>query len=525
MLPVFTADEMHRVDTHAVTALGIPGTTLMENAGRGAAEAIVRFLGPRAAGARVEVVCGKGGNGGDGFVVARWLSRAGARPRVWLAAPEEEIGGDAGAKLAELRAAGLEPQVVGDEAGIVAALVECDLIVDALLGTGARGAPSRLPARLIDLVNVSQRPVVALDIPSGVSADGAVLGWRAVRATLTLTFAGLKRGLLLGPGVDLAGRVEIVPIGVPAEEVTRDATTFLLERGDVARHFPERQRQAHKGTYGHLLVVGGGRGKTGAAALAASAAMRSGVGLATVATASSQQPIVASLVLESMTEPVSETASGTIGLKALDLLLDLAGRREAVALGPGLGLDDETQEVARRLVRLVEHPLVVDADALTAIAGHPDVLRQAPAPRCLTPHPGEMARLLGTDLGDVQRDRLAAAREFARAHRVYLVLKGAMSVLADPEGRVYLNPTGNPGMASGGMGDVLTGMVGAFLARRFEPIAALQAGVFLHGLAADLAAQTTGQESLIASDVIAALPRAFAAIHVPETSPEAASAR
>src|SRR5574341_1044186 len=478
---------MRRLDRRAVTELGIPAATLMETAGRGAAEgvkAVLEGLGVKRAGARVVVVCGKGGNGGDGFVAARWLVRAGARVDVLLAFPE-------------------------DDGAVADALARADLVVDALLGTGSRGAAEGAVARAIELINASGRPVVALDVPSGVSADGAPLAGPAVRAILTLTFAGWKRGLVGGPGAELAGEVEVVPLGIPDEEVLRGVTTFVLEAEDVARHFPRRPRDAHKGTYGHVLVVAGSLGKTGAAALAAQAALRSGAGLVTVATPASQQPVVAALVMEAMTEALSETPAHTLALKARDRVVELAAGRDAVALGPGIGLDEETETVARALVQELPKPMAVDADALSALAGHLDLLRGAPAARCLTPHPGEMARMLGVTVGEIQRDRIAAAREFATRHRAHVVLKGARSVIGDPDGRVVVNPTGNPGMASGGTGDVLTGMLGAFLARGLAPAAALQSAVYLHGLAGDLAAERMGEEALIAGDLIATLPEAF----------------
>jgi len=250
-------------------------------------------------------------------------------------------------------------------------------------------------------------------------------------------------------------------------------------------------------------------GKTGAAVLAARAAMRTGAGLVTVATPASQQPVVAGLILESMSEPLPETTARTLALKAKEVVLELAAERDAVALGPGLGLDEETLQVARELARDLPNSLVIDADGLTALAGHLDVLRDARAPRCLTPHPGEMARMLGVPVAEIQRDRIASARAFAIAHGVHVVLKGAASVIASPDGRVLLNPTGNPGMASGGTGDVLTGMVGAFLARGLPPGAALAAAVYLHGTAGDIAAERIGHEALVASDLISALPEAF----------------
>jgi NAD(P)H-hydrate epimerase len=512
MKPVFTAEEMRRLDRRAVEQLGIPGATLMEHAGRGAAQAALdelaqRRIRPRSA--RVVVVCGKGGNGGDGFVVARHLARAGLRVRVLLTSPPNELTGDAALKYRALRGRAIRPEACDDDRRLDAALATADLVVDAMLGTGARRAPAALIAHAIERINASGRPVIALDLPSGLPADGEAPEWPVIRATLTTTFAGLKRGLVMGPAMAEAGRVQVVSIGIAAAEVESAASAFLLEPDDIAPHFPPRSRDTHKGTYGHLLVVAGSLGKTGAAALAARAAMRGGAGLVTVATAASQQPVIAGLVLEAMTAALPETGARSASTKAQAVVEELAATRDAVALGPGLGLEDDTQELARSLVRRLTRPMVVDADALTAVSGRPELASQAPDARVLTPHPGEMARLLGVHAADVQRDRIAAARELATRCRAHVVLKGATSVIAEPEGPIVLNPTGNPGMASGGTGDVLTGVIGAFLARGLSPAVAARAGVFLHGRAGDLAATRLGEESLVASDVIDALPEAF----------------
>ena len=514
MLPVFTAEEMRRLDRRAIEELGIPGATLMENAGRGAADAIVKaFPGLSRSRRPVTIVCGKGGNGGDGFVVARHLARRRIRVVVLLTTPPHDIVGDAATKLQRLRRSRLQPMLVEDPAKIAGALANSAVIVDALLGTGFHGAAEGLVAEMIQAINASGRPVVALDIPSGLPADGDAPTGPVIRAALTVTFAGLKRALVMGPAADLAGTVVTAPIGVPADELRRGVTTFVLEREDVARHFLPRPRDAHKGTYGRLLIVAGSVGKTGAAALAARAAMRSGAGLVTVATPESQQPIVAGLVLEPMTEPLPETARRTIARAALEPIMNLARERDALALGPGLGLEPETVEVARTLVRDVPRPMAIDADALTALAGHVEILRAAAAARCLTPHPGEMARLVGATTKDVQDDRIAVTRDLAMRAQVHVVLKGATSVIAAPDGLVMLNPTGNPGMASGGTGDVLTGILGAFLARGLPPDVALPCAVYLHGAAGDAAAARLGQEALVAGDVIDALPEAFASLH------------
>jgi ADP-dependent NAD(P)H-hydrate dehydratase / NAD(P)H-hydrate epimerase len=510
--PVLTAAQMRRVDARAIEQLGIPGPTLMENAGRGAAAALVSALpelGRRVRGLRVAIACGKGGNGGDGFVVARHLRRAGARLDVWLAEPADTLRGDAALKFREMRRAGITARAAVDPARAAEAFAAADVVVDALLGTGARGAPAPHVAALIEAINASARPVVALDVPSGLSADGERTAGPIVKAWLTPTFAAPKLGLVVGEGAERAGRMVVVDIGVAEAEIARGIQTFVIERADAAALFPRRARDTHKGRYGHLLVIAGSVGKTGAAALCARAAMRTGVGLVTVATAATAQPTVAALTAEAMTEPLAETPAHTVALAAREPLAALAEARDAVAIGPGLGLHDDTRALARDVVATLPRAMVVDADALTALAGQTQLLKSAPAARCLTPHPGEMARLLGTSSDDVQRDRIGAAREFARVHRVHLVLKGSRTVVADPEGRVLINPTGNAGMASGGTGDVLTGVLGALLARGLATDKAAAAGVYLHGLAGDVAAERVGEESLIAGDVIEALGEAF----------------
>ena len=511
MRPIFTAAEMRALDARAIRDLGMPGFHLMDAAGSGAAALIGRWLAP-IRGRRIVVVCGKGNNGGDGFVVARRLRARGAAVTVFLTARREEVQGDAAEALAGWRGRVEAIDAGPDPGALVRALERAEAVVDALLGTGLTGPARGQAAAAIEAINEAGRrgiPVIALDLPSGLSSDhGALLG-PTVKATRTVTFAGLKRSLLLHPAAALAGPVDVVDIGVSEAEAARGVTTWRLEAADVRRHFPAREADAHKGRFGHLLIVAGSLGKTGAAVLAARAALRSGVGLCTVATPASQQPIVAAQAPEYMTEALPETAAGSLALAGRERILELAHRMDAVALGPGLSLQPETQELARLLVAEVERPLVADADALSALAGHLDLLRRALGPRALTPHPGEMARMLGGSVDSVQGDRLEVARSFGREHRVALALKGAGTAIGGPDGRVVVNPTGNPGMAKGGSGDVLTGIVGALLARGLDPVAALEAGCYLHGLAGDLTAAERGEIAMIAGDIVEKLPAAL----------------
>ncbi|MBI4587288.1 MAG: NAD(P)H-hydrate dehydratase [Candidatus Rokubacteria bacterium] len=514
MLPVFTAEEMRRLDRRAATELGIPGATLMENAGAGASREIRTAFGPLR-GRKVVILCGKGNNGGDGFVVARHLLRGGANVRVFLFGGARDVRGDAAVKLREFRrsrAARMTEVRADGLAEVERALSNGDFVVDALLGTGLTGPAEGLIAGAIRAINASGRPVVALDLPSGLSSDtGAHLG-PTVAATLTTTFAGLKRGLLLFPGAAHAGTVRVVPIGIPPADVARGISVFLLEPSDIRPLFPPRPPDAHKGSFGHLLVVAGSVGKTGAAAMAGRAGLRSGAGLVTIACPVSQQPIVAALGMEPMTEPLAETPAQSLALKAKDRLLELAARVDAVALGPGISLDPETQSLARELVTEVERPMVVDADGLSALAGHLDLLEHTRAARCLTPHPGEMARMLGLTVTEVQVNRIETVRAFCQRYGAFVALKGARTVIGGPGGMVFLNPTGNPGMASGGSGDVLTGMAGAFLSRGMDPLQVLQAAVYLHGMAGDLARDEKGEEGLVAGDILEAVPAAIAKV-------------
>ena len=514
MIPLVTADEMRRADRRASERFGVSSLLLMENAGRAAADAIERAWG-MVGGRRVVVVAGKGQNGGDGFVMARHLLGRGAVVEVWLVGRAGDVVGDAAANLAVLGRGGLVVDEVAEAATVERlrqALARADLVVDAVLGTGVRGAATGVTAGAIEAMNETGRPVCALDLPSGLSADrGALLG-PTVRATWTVTFGLPKLGLFLPAGLAHAGRVEIVDLGVPRAWLEDGLTVGLLEADDVRAVLPDRPTDSHKGRYGHLLVVAGSVGKTGAAVLTCRGALRSGTGLVTCVLPASQQPVVASQLAEAMTEPLAETTAQSLSVKALDRVLDLARHADAIALGPGLGLDAETRAAARELARSADRPMVIDADALTALVGELASLRSARGPRLLTPHPGEAARLLGRTVAEVQADRLESARRLSGETGAVVALKGAGTIVAGPAGEARLNPTGNPGMATGGTGDVLTGVAGGLLAQGLGPEAALRAAVYVHGLAGDLAAEACGGPGLLAGEVADALPRALARV-------------
>ncbi len=507
-MKVLTAAQMREVDRRT-SELGVPGAILMENAGQRVVEFLERQYAPLAE-QRIVVLCGKGNNGGDGLVVARQLHTR-IHPRsldVVLAGDPAEMRGDAAQNLRMLQAAGC-PVLRGSTPEMQAAT----LIVDALLGTGIHGPATGKSAELIRAINngFPLADVVAVDLPSGLDSDSGDIAGDAVHADHTVTFTAPKICQVLSPACELGGKLHVAAIGSPPELYEADASIWfaLSEPGLFAHLFRPRACDSNKGMYGHVLVIAGGRGKTGAAAMAGLGALRAGAGLVTVASAASAITAIASYTPEIMTEPLAETEAGAISTRSLDegALHRILEGKNVVALGPGMGRDPETVEFVRRVVAELPAPMVVDADGLNALAGQ-DV--RAQGPRIFTPHPGEMSRLTGQTVAAVQQDRIASARSFATTHRVHLVLKGNRSVIAAPDGRVWINPTGSPAMATGGTGDVLTGLIAGLVAQFPEQLdAALLAAVWLHGRAGELGAAKLGEKSLIATDLFQFLPEAM----------------
>jgi NAD(P)H-hydrate epimerase len=442
---------------------------------------------------------------------------------VLLFARRAEVGGDAREHLERLLAAGGAVREVADDATWTRSRDEtltAEILVDALLGTGLREAPSGLVGSVVrELAAASgtMRPrIVAVDLPSGLPSDGGEVPWPCPRADLTITFAAPKRGHVLPPACDHVGELVVADIGIPAGVVSAGGL-FLLEAGDAAAAWPTRDPGSHKGSFGHALVIAGSVGKAGAAALAATAALRAGVGLVTVATPGPALPVVAAARPEAMTEPLPATPAGAIAAEAAERALALAGERDAVLLGPGLGQEAGTRAFVRAFVPRCPVPLIVDADGLNALAPSAEEpsavgLLRRDRPTVVTPHPGEMGRLVAMGAGDVQRRRLETARALAAGTGAVVVLKGHRTVVADADGRAAVNPTGNPGLATGGTGDVLAGVIGALLARGANAWSAATAAVYLHGLAGDRAAARLGQEGMIAGDVAEALPEAILAL-------------
>jgi ADP-dependent NAD(P)H-hydrate dehydratase / NAD(P)H-hydrate epimerase len=510
-----TAAEMRRMDAFAIERCGIPSATLMERAGTGAAEALLaRFPHVRKAG--VLVLAGKGNNGGDGFVLARALKRRRVRCEVVLAAARSDITGPARSKmLAWERAGGRTQRVTGADLGALRrGLQRAGGVVDALFGTGIRGEVTGLAAELITLVNVSGLPTVALDIPSGLDADRGIPLGVAIQAEMTVAFAAPKLGTVLFPGARYAGDLAVIDIGIPAEAVQavgpRVEAVGAEEAGGLVR---PRDPEGHKGDHGHLAIVAGQRGKTGAAVLAARAAARAGAGLVTVGCPASVQPQVAAGLLEEMTWPLPDDGTGSLAFSAPDAYRKLLDGKRAVLAGPGIGVSDERRALVRWLLEEAGLPLVLDADGLNCLSAEPEAPAGDPErPAILTPHPGEMARLTGLSTAAVQDDRLAVARQLAGARQAVVVLKGARTVTAEPGGRLWINLSGNPGLGTGGTGDVLAGMIGSLLAQGYPADEAARLGVFLHGFAADRLAARRGVVGMIASDLIEELPLARAGL-------------
>ncbi|MFN2445788.1 MAG: NAD(P)H-hydrate dehydratase [Vicinamibacterales bacterium] len=503
---ILNAGQMREADRRTIEDIGIPSLVLMENAGRqvvAAMESIYSDL----ANWDVALVCGKGNNGGDGFVVARTLHQRGIEVSVFLVGRVAEVKGDARVNLEILGRLGLTVVEIGDEAQWelhVSEIVEHDLIVDALFGTGLERALTGMYETVVADINGMGIPVVAIDLPSGMSANTPALHDVVLEAALTVALAAPKLPLVLPPAEQKAGEIVIADIGIPPEviEALDGPRIELLTRAAMRSLLTPRAPDAHKGDFGHVLIVAGSRGKAGAAVLAALGALKSGVGLCTVATPTSVQSIVAAHAPEYMTLAVEETPEGTIDFAAAEALLEVDA--DVILAGPGLGRGVGVTTFVRELLERSAVPLVLDADALNAFADEPAALvGREGRDLIITPHPGEMARLVGATVADVQANRLGIARDFAETHRVYVILKGYRTLIATPDGTIFINPTGSVGMATGGTGDVLAGMVAAWLAQLLDAEGACSLATYLHGAAGELADADEGEVSMTAGDLVA----------------------
>jgi ADP-dependent NAD(P)H-hydrate dehydratase / NAD(P)H-hydrate epimerase len=506
-MKIVTAAEMRAIDHATTERFGVPSLTLMENAGAAVAEHVLAHYGGAR---RIVVFCGKGNNGGDGFVAARRLHQQGKTVQVILLADRVDLRGDAAVMFEKLPVAAIVVHSSEDlNSEHLRLSLPADLYLDAILGTGFKPPVSGLYADAISILNASQVPVVAVDIPSGADADAAGRQQGIIaRADSIITFTAARPAHIFSLLTN--GPTCVADIGSPQEAIVSSLQLNVITARDFAPLIAPRPTESNKGNYGHVLVVGGSVGKAGSVAMAGISALRAGAGLATVATAESVLSTVAGFHPELMTEPLAETGEGTIAVSAGERLNTLLRGKSVLAIGPGISRHAETSELARTLVNKGDIPIVVDADGLNAFEGRTNELSGKGRLLVITPHPGEMARLLGRSTAEVQKDRLGAARQFAREHGLIVVLKGNRTLVVQPDGEAWVNTTGNPGMSTGGTGDILTGMVAAMIAQHpNNALLAVCAAVHLHGLAGDVMLENVGEHSMVATDLLVGLPEAF----------------
>ncbi len=510
-MKIVTAAEMRAIDHATSERFGVPSLTLMENAGAAVAEHVLAHHG---AVRRIVVFCGKGNNGGDGFVAARRLHQKGKTVQVILLANPADLKGDAAVMFGKLPAAAIAVNSSEElRADRVRLSLPADLYLDAILGTGFKPPVSGLYADAIAIMNASPAPVIAVDIPSGADADAmfpqpASPQGIVARADSIITFTAARPAHVFSLFTD--GPTYVAGIGSPDEAIVSSLQLNVITARDFAPLIEPRVAESNKGNYGHVLMIGGSLGKAGAPAMAGISALRAGAGLATVATPTSVLPTVAGFHPEVMTEPLPETEAGTISANAAEKIDALAKGKSVLAIGPGISRFPETSGLVRALVAKSQVPTVLDADGLNAFEGRVSELSGKGRVLVITPHPGEMARLAACSIADVQKDRLGVARRFARQHELVVVLKGHRTLVVQPDGEAWANTTGNPGMSTGGTGDILTGMVAAMIAQNpNDPVRAVLAAVHLHGLAGDVMLESVGEHSMVATDLLRGLPEAF----------------
>lgn len=507
-MKLLTASEMRELDRQAIEEWQLPGIALMENAGQATADQIEEryadlWPGP------VLIVAGKGNNGGDGYVVARHLMNRGWDVAVLILAAHDAISGDARTNLDVLSRSFAELYFAEDGDALFSVLDVIDapmLIVDALLGTGLNSAVTGLYAEAINWINGVEAAVVSVDVPSGINATTGQLHGPAVSAELTVTFAEAKVGHVLRPAADFVGDLAVVDIGIPVQLSDQHPSQHFYVDAEMASGLvPDRPDSGHKGTFGHLLTIAGSTGKTGAALLAAEGGLRAGAGLSTLACPASLNPIFEVKLTEVMTLLLADQ-DGVMTADALAGALQSAAGKQTVVLGPGLGCSDGVRSLVEGVLTQVDRPIVVDADGLNVLSGDLQLLRSRDGVTILTPHPGEMARLLDCPVADIEENRLSVATDFARENNVVLVLKGAPTIVATPDGRIFINGSGNPVLASGGTGDVLAGLIGGLLCQGCAPDVAAVLAVFLQGAAADRLAEENGDAGILASELLREIP-------------------
>lgn len=510
-MKVVTAAEMNSLDEYATSVYKIPSLLLMENAARGLVDHLESAFS-RVRGKQITIVAGQGNNGGDGLAAARHFRMRGASVAIYLFTPEEWVKGDAKVSLDIWRETHgtIYPEGTFTLNQLAAAIKSSDFVIDAMLGTGVSRPVSGRCAEIIGVINAFSRTIIAVDIPSGISADTGQSMGTAVKAHATMTMALPKRGHFMQDGLTHTGQLHVVDLGFPDALVNEaDLKVTLIGPAHIKDLLPPREKGTHKGTMGHLLVIAGALGKQGAPLMTSLAALRSGAGLVTTALPKSIEQGFSLQNMELMTLPLPETETGSISIAAEKLIACAIAGKKAVAIGPGLSQDPDVRPLVLNIIKTVSIPMVIDADALNAVASDLPILKQKQAPLILTPHPGEMGRLTGRTAAAVQKDRFNVAAQFAAAWDVILVLKGPHTLVALPDGTLWVNTTGNPGMATAGIGDALTGIIAGCLAQGLLPAQAAIFGVYLHGRAGDLAAIEKGEAGLLTSDLIGKIPAAI----------------
>lgn len=514
-MKILTSKQMQGVDKKAIEKLGIIGPILMENAGIQITKEILDKF-PQIQHERVVIVAGKGNNGGDGFVVARHLFNQGCKPVVLLLASRKELKGDAALNAGIAHKIGVTIKEVTSSRHWGAnkrILSKATVVVDAIFGTGLTSPARGLYAAAIQSINKSKGYKVAVDIPSGLSSDTFAIIGPCVKADLTISLATAKVAHVFPPAENCVGELKIGDISVPPYLFEDEKFKLeMVEKERIRPYFERRKKATHKGTYGHLLMLSGSIGKTGAAVMAGKAALKMGAGLVTAAVPKSCLPIVARSMMELMTEPLPETEKGSLSAEALPEILRLLKEKDALMLGPGISTHRSTKELVLSLLPELKIPVVLDADALNILAFKPSVLKSLSKPAVITPHPGEFARLLNSSTKEVLDKRLELVPRFAKKYGIYVVLKGYRTLTSTPDGKTYVNPTGNPGMATAGSGDVLSGMIASMIIQEKNLLDAILAAVYVHGLSGDIGASRLGEKSLTAGNMITYLPAAIKAL-------------
>lgn len=504
-MKILTSQQMKEIDRKAIEEIGVLGPILMENAGLQIFKELkARF--PDFTKEKIVIIAGRGNNGGDGFVIARQLWNRGVTPYVVLLASKTDVRGDAATNLNIAENIGIKIYEVHSAKEWNKhrnKVFQSSILIDGIFGTGLTKPAQGLYATVIDYINKTEAYRIAIDIPSGLSSDTFQIIGPCVKADLTVTLAAPKIAHVFPPAEECIGELVIADISVPSflfDDV--NLKLELVEKKHVLPYFDKRKKDTHKGTYGHLFIVSGSLGKTGAAIMAGKAALKMGAGLVTIGIPESCLPVVARSMMELMTEPLPETSEKTLSLEGLDKVVSLLEGKDALLIGPGISIHESTSELICSLISKIKVPVVVDADALNILAGNPKILKSLKGPAILTPHPGEFARILNLSIKEVVDNKLELVPQFAEEYGLYLVLKGYRTLIATPEGKVFVNPTGNPGMATAGSGDVLSGMVASMIIQEKSILDAILASIYVHGLSGDVASNKLGEKALTAGDII-----------------------